>query len=144
MRSLTRAKKRKYHDTTMICLGGRPFYAPKDSAVNYNSVVVIPAKWTVRASELPELTRGGQNPKIGNPDQWLLERMIYRDRLKSVQILLSRTRTQARPSRKVKQDQEEISRNRIPSLKPIYIHSTNDKKRSENLNRCWHSPKEPN
>ena len=36
----------------------------------------------------------------------------YRDRLKSVQILLSRT--QAGPGRKVKQEQEHISRNRVP------------------------------
>ena len=39
---------------------------------------------------------------------------VYRDRLKSVQILLSRT--QAGPGRKVKQEQEEISHNHVPSF----------------------------
>ena len=38
----------------------------------------------------------------------------YRDRLKGVQILLSST--QAGPGRKVKQEQEEISRNHVPRL----------------------------
>ena len=39
---------------------------------------------------------------------------MYRDRLKGVQILLSNC--QAGPGRKVKQDQEEISRNHVPRL----------------------------
>ena len=39
---------------------------------------------------------------------------LYRDRLKGVQILLSRT--QAGPGRKVKQEQEEISANHVQAF----------------------------
>ena len=43
-----------------------------------------------------------------------IQALIYRAEKKSLQILLSRT--QAGPGRKVKQEQEEISRNHVPRL----------------------------
>ena len=50
-----------------------------------------------------------------------LNRVLYRDRLKGVQILLSST--QAGPGRTVKQQQEEISRNHVQAFYPISVHS---------------------
>ena len=44
---------------------------------------------------------------------------MYRDRLKGVQILLSNS--QAGPGRKVKQEQEEISRNHVQAFQPISV-----------------------
>ena len=44
---------------------------------------------------------------------------MYRAEKKSLQILLSST--QAGPGRKVKQEQEEISRNHLPSFEPISV-----------------------
>ena len=44
----------------------------------------------------------------------LLSYQKYRDRLKGVQILLSRT--QAGPGRTVKQEQEQISRNHVQAF----------------------------
>ena len=44
----------------------------------------------------------------------------YRSEKKSLQILLSRTK--AGPGRKVKQEQEEISRNHVQAFKPISVH----------------------
>ena len=45
----------------------------------------------------------------------------YRGRLKSMQILISRT--QAGPGRAVKQEQEEISHNHVQTFKPISVHA---------------------
>ena len=47
--------------------------------------------------------------------------MLYRDRLKSMQILLSRT--QAGPGRAVKQEQKQTSRNHVQNLQSISVES---------------------
>ena len=56
--------------------------------------------------------------KICSPLFWAL----YRDRLKGVQILLSNS--QAGPGRKIKQGQEEISRNHVQAIFPGSVHQT--------------------
>ena len=54
-----------------------------------------------------------------NRDQLLHLIGLYRDRLKSVQILL--IRTQAGPGRAVKQEQEEHSRNHVQAFKLVSV-----------------------
>ena len=44
----------------------------------------------------------------------MLSLWLYRDRLKGMQMLLSRT--QAEPGRRVKQEQEDISRNHVQAF----------------------------
>ena len=51
---------------------------------------------------------------IEQPEQQGLSGQDYRDRLKGVHILLSNS--QAGPGRKVKQEQEEISRNHVQAF----------------------------
>ena len=68
-----------------------------------------------------------QGKHEGSPDKnWQMKKVLndkyyemYRDRLKGVQILLSRT--QARPGRTVKQEQEEISRNHVQAFIPGFV-----------------------
>ena len=56
----------------------------------------------------------------GAPPPSLCRYHMYRDRLKSMQILLSRT--QAGPGRTVKQEQEEISPNYVQRINLISVH----------------------
>ena len=55
-----------------------------------------------------------KEPFSHNRSSYSMISSLYRDRLKSVQILLSRTK--AGPGRKVKQEQEESSRNQVQSF----------------------------
>ena len=68
------------------------------------------ASEAILASEWPHVFQFNMDAKIGRTAELLL----YRDWLKGVQILLSNS--QAGPGRKVKQEQEEISRNHVQAF----------------------------